>query len=438
MRDQKHLPLTATHWGVFRAEAKDDKLLALHPFEQDPNPSPIGQGFLDAIDGPLRIKAPMVRKDWLESRRSDKQHRTGNDIFVSVSWEEAEKLVAGELTRVREKHGNEAIFGGSYGWASAGRFHHAQSQLHRFLNCIGGCTRSVNSYSLAAGEVILTHVLGDAASFIHAPQTWKSVAENTGLVVAFGGIPLRNSQISSGGTGYHRTTEGLRQASDAGVAFVNISPNKRDISDELDVDWLPIRPGSDVAAMLGLAHEVQRNGWHDLSFLNRYTHGYDQFAAYLTGETDGVAKTVEWAAEITGIASNDLRTLAERMVKSRTMISASWSLTRQENGEQPFWMATTLAAMLGQIGLPGGGVAYGYGAANSIGNERRKLSYASFPKLENPTGSVIPVARIADMLLGPGAEYRFNGDTRRYPRHTSDLLGWRQSVSSPPRPNTLV
>ena len=63
-----------------------------------------------------------------------------------MEWDEALDLVAAELRRVRTEHGNEAIFGGSYGWASAGRFHHAQSQLHRFLNCIGGYTASVNSY----------------------------------------------------------------------------------------------------------------------------------------------------------------------------------------------------------------------------------------------------------------------------------------------------
>jgi len=47
-----------------------------------------------------------------------------------VSWDEALDLVAGELGRVKRDFGNQAIFGGSYGWASAGRFHHAQSQSY--------------------------------------------------------------------------------------------------------------------------------------------------------------------------------------------------------------------------------------------------------------------------------------------------------------------
>jgi len=193
MVDRRKFPLTAAHWGVYRTEVVDGQIKAFHPFERDPAPSPIMQGYLDVIDDPLRIKAPMVRKAWLDGKRGDPPNRSGQDGFVQVSWDEAEQLVADELERVRKTHGNQAIFGGSYGWASAGRFHHAQSQLHRFLNCIGGYTRSVNSYSLAAGEVILSHIVGDAASFIHAPPPWQSVINHTGLIVAFGGMAVRNS-----------------------------------------------------------------------------------------------------------------------------------------------------------------------------------------------------------------------------------------------------
>ena len=72
--------------------------------------------------------------------------------FVEVSWETAERLVAQELTRVCTEYGNESIYGGSYGWASAIS---SCEYVHRFLNAIGGYTRSVNTYSLAAAEVIL-------------------------------------------------------------------------------------------------------------------------------------------------------------------------------------------------------------------------------------------------------------------------------------------
>ena len=415
MAEPTTLPLTAAHWGVYRAEASDGQLRALHPFERDPDPSPIAQGYLGVLDDDLRIRQPMIRKSWLDSGPGTATDRRGTDPFVPVDWETVTQLVAEELNRVLCTHGNQAIFGGSYGWSSAGRFHHAQSQLHRFLNCIGGYTRSVNTYSLAAGEVILSRVLGNAGDFIHSPPSWQSVVDSCELVVAFGGMPLRNSQISAGGTGRHRAREALRDAKKAGVSFVNISPICSDISGELDAEWLPARPGSDVAIMLGIAHEVLRNGWHDIEFLHRYTTGFEEFAEYLTGKSDGVAKTADWAADIADIPAESMRRLAHRMSRVRTIISASWSLTRQQHGEQPFWMATTLAAMLGQIGLPGAGVAFGYCAANSVGNEKCPVSYAALPQLENPVTDFIPVARISDMLLSPGENFRFDGQTFSYP-----------------------
>lgn len=409
------MPLTAAHWGVYRAEVEAGILRALHPFEQDPDPSPIANGYLGVLDDDLRIDAPMVRKSWLENGPGSATDKRGDDPFVQITWDEAETLVANELCRVTTSFGNKAIYGGSYGWSGAGRFHHAQSQLHRFLNCIGGYTSSVNTYSLAAGEVILSHILGDPASFIHNPPSWQSVVENGELLVAFGGMPLRNSQISSGGTGVHRARYALSDAKKNGLSFINISPTRSDVATELNADWIAARPGSDVALMLAIAHELLLNNWHDRSFLDRYTTGFDTFARYVTGQADGVVKSATWAAELANIPTQTIKDLASRMAKSRTLISVSWSLTRQENGEQPFWMATTLAAMLGQIGLPGAGIAFGYCAANSIGLERSPVKYASLPQGENRVKTYIPVARISDMLLNPGSTVQYNGRTLKYP-----------------------
>ena len=73
-----------------------------------------------------------------ENGRSSETRSRGNEPFVAVSWEQAERIVADTLQSIKKQYGNEAIFAGSYGWASAGMFHHAPSQLHRFLNCFGG------------------------------------------------------------------------------------------------------------------------------------------------------------------------------------------------------------------------------------------------------------------------------------------------------------
>ncbi len=112
---------------------------------------------------------------------------------------------------------------------------------------------------------------------------------------------------------------------------------------------------------------------HDRDFLARYCTGFDAFQRYLIGEDDGVAKTPEWAAAICGVPADTIRDLARRAAGLRSMITCAWSLQRAHHGEQPYWAAITLAAMLGGIGLPGGGFAFGHGSINGVGVPRADL-----------------------------------------------------------------
>ena len=415
MTNPSSLPLTSSHWGTYRARTGNGRVQDLLAFEHDADPSPIGPGILDVQDGPMRLDAPMVRKSWLDDGPGARTERRGVDPFVAVGWDEVNALVAAELDRVRTEFGNRAIFGGSYGWASAGRFHHAQSQLHRFLNCIGGYTRSKFTYSFAAAEAMVPHVLGSFRGYLDTCTSWSSIREHTELMVCFGGVPMKNGQISQGGTGCHVQRDGLRAAGNAGIRFVNVSPMKSDVLDEVGGDWLAPRPNTDTALMLGLAHTLEAEGLTDRAFLDRYTTGFDRFLPYLTGAADGTPKSAEWAADITEVPADTIRALARRMAASRTMISVSWSLTRQDHGEQPFWAAITLASMLGQIGLPGGGFGFGYGAMNFVGGQFTIPTAASFPQGRNPVEDFIPVARITDLLMRPGEPFDFDGVRYEYP-----------------------
>ena len=410
---------TSSHWGSYSVSVENDRVTGLEPLETDNDPSPIGAGIIDVLDHPTRVTAPMIRKSWLEAKSNGssgiKPELRGRDSFVEVSWDEAEKLVAGELSRVIQDHGNEAIFAGSYGWASAGRFHHAQSQIHRFLNCVGGYTKSVNTYSFAAAEVIVPHVIGHFRNYIYEQTSWQSVVENTELFVAFGGLPVKNGQIGQGGLGNHIQRPAMEQAAKHGVSFVNISPLRQDVIDQLDAEWMPIRPNTDTALMLALCHTLITEECYDQAFINKYTVGFSSFAEYILGNRDGIAKTASWASKITGIAADDISALARRMTSQRTMISLSWSLTRQQYGEEPYWAGIVLAALIGQIGLPGGGFGMGYSAVNTIGHNISNLNFAALPQGQNAVESFIPVARISDMLLYPGRSFRYDGGTYTYP-----------------------
>ncbi|HWC78488.1 MAG TPA: molybdopterin-dependent oxidoreductase [Pseudonocardiaceae bacterium] len=436
----------SSHFGAFRATVESGRLRVI-PHPGDPDPAPLLRNLAVLGSGKARVDQPHVRRGWLAGGPGPDTRR-GHQEFVPVDWDTATELLAGELGRVYSEYGPGAVYGGSYGWGSAGRFHHAQSQVHRFLNCLGGYVPSLNSYSTGASPVLLSHVVGSDAP-ISRPTTWPVLAEHTELFVCFGGLPAKNTFVAPGGASRHQVGGYLRAAKERGARFVNISPLRDDLATELDARWLPVRPGTDVPVMLAIAHTLLTEGRHDKDFLDRYCVGFAEFARYLRGETDGTPKTPEWAAAITELPAATIRELARRMAGSRTLVSVSWSLQRARHGEQPVWLGVVLAAMLGQLGLPGGGFGHGYGSMAGTGSGRVPVSLPRLPQGADPAADLaIPVARIADMLLHAGELYDYNGERRVYPdirlvywsggnpfHHHQDLGRLRRAFA---RPDTVV
>src|SRR5258708_8036632 len=221
----------SSHWGAFSGQWVTDRLV-ITPHAGDPDPNPLIQNFPDALRHKARIAKPMVGRGWLE-RGAGKDWRRGRDAFVEMEWDEVLDLLAAELKRVGDKHGPGGVFGGSYGWASAGRFHHAQSQLHRFLNiALGGYVRSVNSYSAGASMVILPHVLGGYDDVSRRNVSWDEIVAHTDIVLAFGGMATKNSRVASGGISRHTEHQHMVAATARGAASVLFSPLRSDRPDE--------------------------------------------------------------------------------------------------------------------------------------------------------------------------------------------------------------
>ncbi|MGH6777918.1 MAG: molybdopterin-dependent oxidoreductase, partial [Bradyrhizobium sp.] len=444
--EPRFTPHTA-HWGVFSARMRDGQL-EVRPHEDDPDPNEIIQNFPAALRHRARVAQPMVRKGWLENGPGADERR-GRDEFVPMSWNAVLDLLGKELARVRDGVGPGAIFGGSYGWASAGRFHHAQSQLHRFLNiACGGYVKSVNSYSSGSSQVLIPHIIGDYEGLAKRNVSWEQVAEHSEIVLAFGGMALKNSMVAGGSVSKHVERGAMRRAAERGCNFVLVSPLRADLPEEAKAEWLSCIPGSDTALMLGIVYTLVVEGRHDRAFLERYAAGWPLFERYLLGETDGQPKNAAWAAGLTGVAAAEIVALARRLHGKRALIVVSHSLQRAEHGEQPVWMGMVLAAALGQIGLPGGGYNYALGAIAYYGRRYNAVPMPTLSQGRNGVRDFIPVARIADMLLHPGETYRYNGETRTYPdirlvywaggnpfHHHQDLNRLRKAVA---RLDTLV
>ncbi|MEQ9335377.1 molybdopterin guanine dinucleotide-containing S/N-oxide reductase [Thalassobaculum sp.] len=437
----------SAHWGAFSARW-DGNDVAIEPYAGDPAPSPILDNFRGALRHEARIRKPMVRRAWLDNGPGPQPRKIG-DALVEREWDEVLDLLAGELARVRDGFGPGSIFGGSYGWASAGRFHHAQSQVHRFLNvACGGYVRSVNSYSAGASGVILPHIMGSFEGVSRRNVTWDQIRTHTDVVLAFGGMAIKNSMIAGGGISEHIEPGAMQAAAARGTRFITVGPQRDDLPPEAAAEWLPIRPGTDVAVMLAMAHTLLAEDRHDRAFLARYTTGFEPFARYLRGEADGQAKDADWAAGISGVDAGTIRGIARALVAGRSLIGVAHALQRAQYGEQPVWAAAALAAMVGQIGLPGGGYNYALGTLGHTGRRNNAVPTPTLSQGKNPVEAFIPVARISDMLLNPGAAFDYNGRRLEYPdirlvywaggnpfHHHQDLARLSQAFA---RPDTVV
>ena len=345
---------------------------ACAPFDHDPDPSPIGQSLAARSPGRPASAARRCARAISKADPARRREKRGARAFVEVSWDEALDLVARELdARERDHSATSAIFAGSYGWSSAGRFHHAQSQVHRFMNAIGGYVAHVGTYSLGAARTLLPHILMDMDAMRAQHTAWVELEKHCELLVAFGGIPCEER------AGEQRRREPARGASRRSSGSwrpaCSSSTSRRcaTTSTRRAPSGSRSRPNTDAAFMLALAHTLDRREPARRALSSNATApASTRFRRYVMGETDGQPKTAEWAAAICDVPAATIVSSARRMAAKRTMINVAWSLQRGDHGEQPYWLGITLACLLGQIGTPGGGFALGYGSGQRRRRER--------------------------------------------------------------------
>lgn len=431
--------ITAARWGIVRGHIRGGKLMHLTPFEHDYAPSMNLDGLRELPYSPSRIRYPMVREGWLKNGPASREKR-GEEKFVRVSWEKALELVAGEMNRVYDAYGPSAVFGRSYGWMSTGKINAAINLQQRLLNLRGGFIQCINSYSTAAISRILPYVVGTGDP---RSTSWDVVLDKSERIILWGCDPLVTNDIDWLTT-IHNSYGYFRALKAKGTKTVSINPIQTDTAEYLGSEWIAPRPGTDCAMMLGMLHELIRTDKADKAFLEKYTYGWPELRDYVLGRTDGVEKTPAWAAAECGVPAERIISLTHEMQEHRTMIMMGWGIQRIQYGEQPHWMGYALAAALGQIGLPGGGIGSNY----QYSNGGAPMAYGPFlggiPSSANPVkpsslpwkgSKVIPVARFADCFLNPGKTIDFNGTKVTYPE--VKLVMWAGGNPYAHQPDTM-
>ncbi|TLD81508.1 molybdopterin guanine dinucleotide-containing S/N-oxide reductase [Helicobacter sp. MIT 05-5293] len=414
--------ITGAHWGVLKATIKEGKIVSSTNALDNAMPNPLHSTIPDLVYSPTRIKYPMVRKSYLENPDNPKPELRGDDEWVRVSYDDAIALIAKELKKTYKQKGKEGVFAGSYGWKSSGNLHNARILLQRFMGMAGGYVGVTGDYSTGASQVIMPYVVGSIE--VYEQQTsFPSVLDHTQVVVIWGADPmvtLRNAWTLNEGTGL----DFFKKLKESGKKIISIDPVRNMTCDYLGAEWIAPLPNTDVALMLGIMHTMLKNNQYDKDFIENYTQGFERFKAYLLGESDGVVKDSLWASHICGISKAKIESLAELFVGNRTMLMSGWGMQRAHHGEQAHWSLVTLACMIGQIGLPGGGFGLSYHYSNggsptatapvvggmNLGN----VSNGGAEWLMQGSDNNFPLARIADALLHPGKTIDHNGKKITY------------------------
>ncbi|EGR0195515.1 trimethylamine-N-oxide reductase TorA [Vibrio alginolyticus] len=422
--------VTGSHWGAFRAHIYAGKVQEIKPLELDKNPTEMLNGIKGIIYSPSRVRYPMVRLDWLKKHKYSADTR-GNNRFIRVTWDEALDLFYRELERIQKDYGPWALHAGQTGWNQTGSFNNCTAHMQRAVGMHGNFITKVGDYSTGAGQTIMPYVLGSTEVYAQG-TSWSEILENSDNIVLWANDPVKNLQVGWN-CETHESFKYLAQLKEkvakGEINVLSVDPVKNKTQRYLENDHLYINPLTDVAFMLAVAHVLYNEDLYDKKFIDTYCLGFEEFIQYVQGKTkDKVEKTPEWAAAICGVTADKIREFARMLVSGRTQILMGWCIQRQEHGEQPYWAAAVVAAMVGQIGLPGGGISYGHHYSSigvpstgfaGPGGFPRNLDQGMKPKWDNNDfngySRTIPVARWIDCLLEPGKEINYNGGKVKLP-----------------------
>jgi anaerobic dimethyl sulfoxide reductase subunit A len=375
---------------VVNAHVRDNRIVKIStdPRKWTPELPPLhacvrGFGQVERMNHPDRLLHPL--------RRTGPR---GSGEFTRISWDEALDEVAANLRRVRDTYGPAAILDCSRSGNTA--MLHNRAVVQRFLYMFGGCTDLWSNLSAEAEVFAVRETFGQKAEYKSAGREPIDYV-NSRLIIMWGWSPGDGHF----GTG---TMEYLKHAKRQGVRIVCVDPRRTKTSWQLADEHIHIRPSTDTAALLAMAYVIVTEGLHDQAFLDRHVQGFDEatlpagapagasYRSYLLGLSDGVKKTPEWAAEITGVPADTLRRLAiEYATQKPAALQCGYAPGRTVNGEQFHRAAYALAAITGSIGTSGGNSGVSNGATGRCGIK-------SFPAGTNPAGARVASSLLADVL----------------------------------------
>jgi len=263
------------------ARVKDGKVVKLegnpdHPHSHGKLCARGQSGLMNTYD-PDRVLTPLVRAG-----------KRGEGKFRKASWDEALDIVAGQMLRIKNQYGPEAmVFSSTHNLS--------QVQFENLLNGFGSPNYGTQR-SLCFNAMIVANLMTygmeepgrDYSQLKYILLTGRNLTE-----------AISTSETSD-----------LMDSIARGAKVVTLDPRYTKTASKSH-EWLPIRPGTDLAFHLALLNVIIREERYDQDFVARYTSGFDQVAAAVAEYTP------EWAAPLTGIDAETIRRIAQEFSDAR-------------------------------------------------------------------------------------------------------------------------
>jgi anaerobic dimethyl sulfoxide reductase subunit A len=322
---------------------------------------------------PDRLQYPMKRAG-----------QRGEGKFVRISWDEALDKVAAEMQRIKQAFGNTAIYV-PYGTGSYNQINGRQT-AQRLMNLFGGSLGFYNSYSWAAISYATPFVYGTNITG-NQRQDWL----NSKYILMWSWNP---SEMRDGTNSEYI----LKRAKDKGAKLVCIDPRMTLSAVALADEWVPIRPGTDAAMMSAMAYVMITEKLYDADFVTTHCVGFDEtqmppgaegaesYKDYILGTRAGVPKTPAWGEAICGVPKSTIIRLAREYATIKpAVLYQGYGMQRRAYGEQAVRAGCVLAAITGNVGIPGG-----WAGGIALQTPDGGPAWIVFPTGENPVRAQIP------------------------------------------------
>ena len=255
----------------------------------------------------------------------------GGGQFRQASWDEALNLVATAMLRIKSQYGPEAmVFSSTHNLS--------QVQFENLLNAYGspnyGTQRSLCFNSMIVANQ-MTYGMEEPGRDYSQVQYLLLTGRNL------------TEAISTS------ETHAFIEAQARGVKVVYLDPRFTKTAAKA-TEWLPIKPGTDLAFHLALLNVIVTEGLYNRDFVSQYTSGFDALAQSLTGYTP------EWAAALTDIPADTIRRIAREFAAAGPFALAhnGWRTSNFVNSFQTERAIAVLNALVGNWGttlLPAAG-----------------------------------------------------------------------------------